>query len=86
MPCSTTTIALEFMREIVAWTESRPALLQPARVGSGTRCHVSPGNVAATGWAMTALALGAPRPAFQPAPRVKATNVMTRTTRTCDSG
>ena len=35
------------MREIIACTESSPALLHPIRVGFATRCHVSPGNVAA---------------------------------------
>jgi hypothetical protein len=73
-PCSTTTIALEFIREMSAWTESSPALLHPMRVGSGTRCQVSPGNTAATGCATRAAALGA---------RVVARHaaaVMTRTT------
>src|SRR5207247_9034965 len=33
------------MCEMSACTESSPALLHPARVGSGTRSHVSPGKV-----------------------------------------
>src|SRR5581483_3596661 len=48
LPCSTTTIALDDMREMSAWTESRPDLLQPMRVGSATRCQVSPGKTRTT--------------------------------------
>src|SRR5438477_4801127 len=44
-------MALEFIREIIDSTESRPALLHPMRVGSAMRCQVSPGKVAGAGWA-----------------------------------
>src|SRR5438094_9387431 len=51
-------MALEFMREIIACTESSPALRHPIRVGSATRCQVSPGKVAGAGCAAEAIATG----------------------------
>src|SRR5439155_6234554 len=65
------------MREIVACTESRPALLQPALVGFATRCQLSPGTVEGVGcgvrWAAT---LDATRVPMATAPMAKAVSVI----------
>src|SRR5688500_8682066 len=82
-PRSMTTIALDVMREIVDCTESRPALFHPMRVGSATRCQVSPGNVALTGWLTVAVAFGVLRVAIHADPMTRPRIRTGRTVRTC---